>query len=185
VIERTTGDVAEFLEQSTVVGPDPAVLVFTPPRATLVLGSRQTEEVVDLDAAQARNIDVARRRTGGGAVLVDPDTSLWIDVALPCSHPLWVDDVRASPQWLGDCWNAALQGLGIAGQVHRGGLELTPWGSLVCFAGIGPGEVSVGKAKVVGISQRRTRDGARFQCLVYAGWDAGALVDLLRLPPDA
>jgi hypothetical protein len=44
-------------------------------------------------------------------------------------------------------------------------------GRLVCFAGIGAGEVLVGGAKVVGISQRRDRRGSRFQCVAHRSWD--------------
>ncbi len=36
--------------------------------------------------------------------------------------------------------------------------------------------------KLVGISQRRTRSWARFQCAVYRRWDPAALVELLRSP---
>ena len=42
----------------------------------------------------------------------------------------------------------------------------TPWSELVCFAGVGPGEVLLGAGKLVGLSQRRTRHGIRVQCLV-------------------
>jgi hypothetical protein len=35
---------------------------------------------------------------------------------------------------------------------------------------VGTGEVSVGERKLVGLSQRRTREGARFQCLVHLAW---------------
>ena len=38
--------------------------------------------------------------------------------------------------------------------------------------------------KVVGISQRRSRDVARFQCLVHRVWDPQPLLDLLHLSPD-
>ncbi len=59
----------------------------------------------------------------------------------------------------------------------------TPWSSLVCFAGLGPGEVTVDGRKLVGISQRRTRAGARFQCAVYSRHDSAVLPALLRLSP--
>ncbi|MDQ3757058.1 MAG: hypothetical protein M3394_04340, partial [Actinomycetota bacterium] len=55
----------------------------------------------------------------------------------------------------------------------------------VCFAGLGPGEVSVGGRKVVGIAQRRTRFGALFQCAVHRTWDPAPLVARLGLPPAA
>src|SRR5690606_25915326 len=66
--------------------------------------------------------------------------------------------------------------------VHHGALQRRPWSDLVCFAGLGPGEVTVpGGAKVVGISQRRTRAAARFQCAALLDWDPGSLLDLLAL----
>ena len=58
----------------------------------------------------------------------------------------------------------------------------TEWSSLVCFAGRGPGEVFVDARKAVGISQRRTRDGARFQCAIHRRWDPATLVGLLAEP---
>ena len=56
--------------------------------------------------------------------------------------------------------------------VHRGAPRHADLGRAVCFAGIGSGEVGVGDRKVVGLSQRRTRDWARFQCLVHGRFDA-------------
>lgn len=41
-----------------------------------------------------------------------------------------------------------------------------------------------GGPKVVGISQRRSRDTARFQCAVPLRWDASFLVSLLTWPSD-
>ena len=118
-------------------------------------------------------------------MLLAPGRSLWIDVLLPRDDPRWSDDVVASSVWLGDTWAAALRELGVTASVHRGGLQKTRWGPLVCFGALGPSEVVIGGRKVVGISQRRTRVGARFQCLVHDDWDPGALLDLLVLdPPD-
>ena len=56
------------------------------------------------------------------------------------------------------------------------------WSEWVCFAGLGPGEVTVGGAKVVGISQRRTRHAARFQCAALLRWDVVGILRLLSLP---
>ena len=50
---------------------------------------------------------------------------------------------------------------------------------VVCFAGLAAGEVTVGGAKVVGISQRRTRAGGRFQCSVPLQWNAERHEELL------
>lgn len=83
LVEHSRSDVTAFLEQASVTGREPAVLVYTAAQQTLVLGSRQTDDIVDHRVANARGVKVVRRRSGGGAVLVDPDSSLWIDVLLP------------------------------------------------------------------------------------------------------
>jgi lipoate-protein ligase A len=151
----------------------------------LVLGSAQPDEVVDRVACAGAGIDVVRRRSGGGAVLVEPGSLLWVDVLLPADDVLWDDDVGRAFLWLGEAWAGALADLGGATTVHRGALQRTRWSDLVCFAGLGPGELTdpAGR-KVVGISQRRTRAGARFQCAALGAWDPGGLVALLALTSD-
>jgi lipoate---protein ligase len=144
----------------------------------LVLGSSQRPDIVD--DATIGPIEVVRRRSGGGAVLLIPGEVVWLDVLIPTGDPSWSDDVSHASHWLGDVWVAAL-GYGV---VHRGPMVRTPWSSLVCFAGLGPGEVTIDGRKLVGISQRRTRAGARFQCAVYARHDPSALPGLLRLSPS-
>ena len=69
----------------------------------------------------------------------------------PRRRPLWHDDVGRATWWLGETWATALGALGVvAPDVHRGGIVTTPWSRLVCFAGLGPGEVTSGGRKVVG-----------------------------------
>ena len=148
-------------------------------RPALVLGSTQSDSVVRGDAT---GVDVVHRRSGGGAVLVEPGQVVWIDVAIGRGDALWRDDVGQAFHWLGDAWAAALEQLGLEGaEVHRGGLIRTAQSDLVCFAGLGPGEVTIDGAKVVGMAQRRTRDGALFQCAVPLAWDAPRLAFLLGI----
>jgi lipoate---protein ligase len=113
-------------------------------------------------------------------VLLDPGAVLWVDVELPRDDPLWDDDLGRAAWWVGELFAAALG----AGDVHRGALHRGRWGELVCFAGLGPGEVTVDGAKVVGISQRRTRAGARFQCAVPRRWEPERLAGLLAVDVD-
>ncbi len=153
--------------------------VLVPTVAAIVLGSTQPAAEVDDEG-----LEVVRRRSGGGAVLVAPDDPLWVDVDLPAGDPLWDDDVGRSFVWLGEAWAAVLADLGLDAEVHRGGFEPGPWGRTICFAGRGPGEAFVDGAKVVGLAQRRTRAGARFQCAVPSRWDPDPLVDALVAPPD-
>lgn len=166
--------------------PDPvrrSVWVMGATTPALALGSAQRPDVVDPGAAAARGLEVVRRHSGGGAVLVEPDAMRWLDVLLPAGDPLWDDDVGRSFHWVGESFAEALGTLGIAAEVHRGPAVRTEWSSLVCFGGLGAGEVTVGGRKVVGLSQRRTRAGARFQCLVLAAWDPRPLLDVLALGP--
>jgi lipoate-protein ligase A len=147
--------------------PDPArraVWILDATEAALVLGSTQSEVVVD-------GLAVCRRNSGGGAVLVRPGDVLWIDVVIPRADVRWDDDIGRAAHWLGETWRDALG----TGTVHTGALARTMWSSQICFAGVGPGEVLIDGRKVVGISQRRTRAGARFQCVVLHAWDPSEL----------
>lgn len=159
----------------------PAVEVLEVTRAAVVLGSAQPEADVDQDASRAAGVDVARRASGGGAVLLVPGRHLWVDVTIPPGDEHWDDDVRRSFHWLGRVWVSALARHGVTAEVHEGPMVQTPWSRRVCFAGIGPGEVLIGGRKAVGMSQRRTRAGARFQCVVHDAWGPEPLLGLLRL----
>jgi lipoate-protein ligase A len=143
--------------------------------------------VVDGVRAEAKGIEVARRRSGGGAVLVMPGDPVWVDVWVPREDPLWNDDVGRAFDWLGDAWTAALTSLGARGvRAHRDGFAAcTRWSSLVCFGGVGTGEVVTADGrKVVGISQRRTRAGAWFHSACLLRWDAGGLLEVLALSAE-
>jgi lipoate-protein ligase A len=177
VVERTAGDAAAFHGRD--LPPRRGVWWFEPTAPALVLGSTQSPDVV----AAGADVAVVRRHSGGGAVLLVPGEVVWVDVVVPRGDPWWDDDVGRAAHWLGSAWVEALAACGRpGGEVHRGGLCTTPWSRLVCFAGLGPGEVSVDGRKVVGISQRRTRELARFQCAVHRRFDPAAMVRLLAPP---
>lgn len=153
--------------------------------AALVLGSAQRDDLVDHAACDAAGVEVVRRHSGGGAVLVEPGSLLWLDVMLPAGDPLWDPDVGRAFVWLGEAWAEALDDVGVATSVHRGPLSRSRWSDLVCFAGLGPGELTDPSGrKVLGISQRRTRAGARFQCAALRTWEPAKLTALLALAPD-
>ncbi len=83
-------------------------------------------------------------------------------------------------------WVAALAGVGVAGTAaHRQGyVACTRWSTLVCFGGVGAGEVVTPDGrKVVGLAQRRNRDGAWFHGACVLQWDPVPLVGLLALEP--
>lgn len=147
----------------------------------LVLGSTQPESAADPGALEATGVELVRRRSGGGAVLLLPGRSTWVDVTISRDDPLWSDDVAVAFHWLGHAWVAAAKLLGVPAEVHTGPPQETSWSRRVCFAGLGAGEVVSGGRKLVGISQRRTREGARFQCAVLRTWDPVPLLGLLAL----
>lgn len=171
-VVRAKGDARGFHSHGVPAGAQRSVRLLEVSGPALALGSTQSIDDVDLDAAKHLGVEVFNRQSGGGAVLLDPGAQLWIDVVIGRSDPLWNDDVSLASQWLGDVWVEALLSVGIAGEVHRGAMVTNALSPVVCFAGLAAGEVTVEGAKVVGISQRRTRAGARFQCSVPLRWDA-------------
>lgn len=142
----------------------------------VVLGSTQSPVVLDAAAVEATGRAVARRRSGGGIVVMDPGAMAWIDVVVPAGDPLWHHDVGEAFAWLGRVWASVLTPDAV---VHRGAPLHADLGRVVCFAGVGSGEVSVDGAKVVGMSQRRTRTWARFQCLVHGRFDPAESLGVL------
>ena len=201
---RRRGPVTELLRPWWPDRAVPAIAVFEVTGApTLVLGSTQGRFVLG-SAARTGSYEelradvepqsnggpasgegnLTRRASGGGAVLVSPGAQVWIEVFLPRGHPLWRDDVVLSGLWIGEAWADAFRSLGSpeTALVHRGRLSGGSWSKVVCFAGLGPGEVTVGGRKVVGIAQRRDRGGARFQTTSPLVWDPvrtlGALASL-------
>jgi len=179
-IEHSRGSASAFHHRDL---PDPVervVWVHEVSEPTLVIGSTQSLDSIDAEACASRGVEVVRRRSGGAAVLLMPGGALWVDVVLPAGDPLWDDDVGRSFGWLGERWANALKACGVSGAVvHDGPLVRTEWSSVLCFAGLGPGEVTVAGRKVVGISQRRTSSGARFQCAVMVRWDVDRHLELL------
>jgi lipoate---protein ligase len=178
---------AELIDAGTAGAPGTAgrvVRVLTSTDRAVVLGSGQDDSDVDRPRAEALGISVVRRRSGGGAVLVGPGDVIWLDIVVPAGDALWVPDVGRACWWLGDTWIEALASVGLrGGRAWRGPMVRSAWSDRVCFAGLGAGEVTLDDRKVVGISQRRTRAGALFQCAVPIQWDPRPLVEVLRWRP--
>lgn len=148
---------------------------------TVILGSTQTVDDVDQNIAVESGLLMSRRRSGGGAVFVHPTDSVWVDITISRNDPLWKDDVVQSMLWLGDLFVEALSPW-VQAQVYRDSFSIGVDGRIVCFASSSPGEVFVGTNKLVGISQRRSRDGARFQCVLYRQWQPTEWSHILASP---
>jgi lipoate-protein ligase A len=177
------GDAAALHDRA--IEPVAQVEVLEIERPAVVLGSTQSLDVVDTARATALGFDVVRRRSGGGVVILQPSDHAWIDVTVPRGHRLWSDDVEKATWWLGDVWCDVLRETNSSArwEVHRGKLTASAPERRVCFASVGPGEVvrreSVPR-KVVGVSQRRTKDAARFQCTLFRRIDVDLYANLLR-----
>jgi lipoate-protein ligase A len=154
-------------------------------RAAVVLGSTQSNDVVDVDEVRTRGADLVCRRSGGGVVVLGIDDHLWVDIVVPRDHPLWDDDVARAAWWVGEAWCAALGAAGVPGvlDVHRDGPQLPPQERALCFFDLGAGEVTRDGRKLVGVSQRRTRHAARFQCVAYRRFDPAEHLGVLRGAP--
>jgi lipoate-protein ligase A len=149
---------------------------------TLVLGSTQPAELPSRDAVRARDVEVVRRRGGGGAVYLEPGNHLWLDAWVPRHDSLWSADVSAAAEWVGEWWLRAVGLFGAPGfSVHTGRSVPGELGDLVCFAGRGPGEVFGGDRKLVGLSQWRSREGALFSSCAYARWEPNGILSLFSL----
>jgi lipoate-protein ligase A len=144
----------------------PSVRFITVDAPVLVLGSGQSESVVGVVPRHVR------RRSGGGAVWLDPVEQVWVDVIVPNTHRYWHADVTDSFTWLGHVWADAVHALGVEEPlaVHEGRLMANNWSPVLCFAGTGPGEVFARSRKLVGLSQRRARAGSLFQCGLLTKW---------------
>ena len=165
IVEHWVGSTSDLLELDE---PPPDTLrlarILTVDGPGLVLGSTQQAGTADQTRAAAAGVEVLRRRSGGGAVLLWPGRQVWVDFFVGVADPLFHDDVTLAARWVGQLWSSAVAKFAAAPcSVHTGRLVADRWGRLVCFAGTGPGEVLVGGRKVVGISQRRSRDRVRIQ----------------------
>lgn len=181
LVHASVGDAGEF--HAADPAPIRSATFYNVERTTLVLGSAQSTADVDRRVAAALGVDVVKRRSGGGAVLLVPGEFVWLDLVIPADDALWVADVGRAMEWVGELWRRALRDLGVAGDVSTtaGGGDAR-WAKQVCFAGIGAGEVVRDGRKIVGVSQRRTRAAARFQSLCHTRWRP-ELVAALVAPP--
>lgn len=175
---------AALLDELADLGT-PALRWYVATRPAVVLGRGQREERV-----RAGDPAVARRHSGGGAVLMDADL-LSLDVLLPTGHPALGDDVGTVFLHVGRAWAGALAELGVTGlEVHRGASAARRLGDArqrllagICYALPGRGEVLHTGRKLVGLSQRRRRSGALVQCGMLWSWRPTPLLTALGADP--
>jgi len=178
-------------------GP-PATLVATPPDpagrrlaclahpsgGAVVLGSAQASAEFDADRCARAGLELVKRRSGGGAVVVLPGAQVWLDLFVPVSDQLFDTDVVRASSFVGALWRDALvaaTGTSAGLAVHASGLVETAWSRRICFSGIGPGELTRGGQKVTGLAQRRDRTGAWFFTMALVRPEQHRLASLLAV----
>ncbi|MGI9016643.1 MAG: lipoyl protein ligase domain-containing protein [Euzebya sp.] len=154
---------------------------YVPTDQAIVLGRGQT------DSTAVPGHEQLQRPSGGGVVLMNDDL-LSLDIILPSAHPWLADsDLAKVFQPIGQAWASALGDLGVPDvAVHDGPATATRLGPAeqrplaeVCYASLGRGEVTASGRKLVGLSQRRRRQGALIQCGIMRTWNASVLITAL------
>ena len=84
ITSHKTGDVQALHSLENMDWSLPALWVMAPTNSSLVLGSSQDDACIDYEYAEKIDVGIARRRTGGGAVFVDPQTLFWVDFRRHC-----------------------------------------------------------------------------------------------------
>ncbi len=179
-VRQFTGSVAELHAIPMPTQGDAAELwVMRPTAPAVAMGSSQRSDQFDLDRLRTDGVRLASRRSGGGAVFIDPSVTVWIDVVAPKSSPLYSAELTENFLLVGRSWQTALASLGVATElcVESGGRSAES--SLACWAGLGWGELTVGDAKIVGLSQRRTRWGSRVQAMAVLDGSSARVADYL------
>ena len=113
-IERREGHAADLHLLPDPDRPQRVARVFEVDRPAIVLGSAQRNDVVDEARAEQAGIDVVRRRSGGGAVLLRPAEQIWIDFLIPAGDRLWHDGRFADPTRVEDSIVAHNEGFNIS-----------------------------------------------------------------------
>jgi len=160
----------------------PTIIVNQLSQDALVLGSSQS---IQLDTARAseNNIEICKRKSGGGLVYMNHKQDLWVDIYLPNNSPLFVKDIGKSFLWVGQLWKDALSSYWTKDQLVMAETKHpeNSLSKLICFEGVGHGEILLngpnGKLKkIVGLSQKRKRHGCKIQCL-FTTTDQKEIID--------
>lgn len=159
-----------------------------PHAPAIAMGSGQKPDLFLQDRLRADGLELGGRRSGGGAVFIDPSAVVWVDLLVPKSSELYSGDLVEMFERIGGLWQAALASCGVTSVLYEAGDDAPSSrrdeARLACWAGTGWGELLVDGYKIVGLSQRRTRWGARVQGMAVLNGSAARVVDYLAIEPD-
>ncbi len=165
----------------------PTIWIIEPKDTCLVLGkSQRGRAFLDLSYLDEQNINLTVRQSGGGAVLVSPEDMLWVDIFIPQGSKFWIPDIAEASMWIGRIWHNALKRLDIECYLFDQKFSRSEASDLICFISRAAGELFVGTRKILGISQRRSKFGTRFQCALIINWKPEHMIAAYRnsLIPD-
>jgi len=162
-----------------VEGDRAELWIMRPSRPALVMGSSQKPEQFHHDLLSADGVELVGRRSGGGAVFIDPAATVWIDLVAPRTSDWWSRELAENFLMVGRVWQRALAVLGVETELCTTAPVRTEAASLACWAGVGWGELTLGAAKVVGLSARRTRWGTRVQAMAVLNGSSARVGDYL------
>jgi lipoate-protein ligase A len=155
---------------------EPALRIYGWAPETVSLGNSQTEADLDLDAVRAYELDVVKRRTGGGGILHSASEVTYA-VVVPLGYPGLPGDLPRSFGFLSTGVVAAIRDLGLAAE-----LESVPdlTRDALCYVRQQGTNVVVGGKKISGGAQRRTRSAVLQHGTVIVERDERRLAAVFR-----
>ncbi len=169
-------------------GAPPVIRFFAWERPTVSLGYAQPPaRAVDAEAVAAQAWGLARRPTGGRAVLHWEELTYAVAFSPKdrMQAALFGSDMMMTYRVIAECLVAGLGRVGLGAVLSRskagGRLSPTAAGAAPCFASAGRHEVLVASRKLVGSAQRRTAHGVLQHGSVLMGPAHLAIADVLPL----
>lgn len=158
------------------------VYVMCPNRKALVLSTAWKDQPLNKAAIERDDLEICHRRSGGGAVYIDPDHVSWVDFWIPKTHHIYESEPSKMFLKIGSLYVDVLHNLGIDADlitlVQRSDSD-TAQRKYACWAGLGWGEITLANSKILGLSQRRNRWGARIQSMLCLAGTAAKVVDYI------
>ncbi len=152
----------------------------------LTLGRHQPLEAADLDFCRRAGIDVARRPTGGRALL--HHLELTYSVVAPMGVPPLSGGVQDAYRTLCSALVEACRGLGVAAELTPGEVNLSlpgPRTTIPCFEAPAGGEVVVAGRKLIGSAMRVHHGHILQHGAILLDWDGALQAGAMGLPDDA
>ena len=141
----------------------------------LTIGKHQDLDAVDLEFCRAEGIDVARRPTGGRALL--HHLELTYSVVAPLGIPPLPNTLQAAYHLICSALVGACRALGLDAELTGGEVNLrlpNPTSTIPCFEAPAEGEVVVEDRKLIGSAMRAHAPRRRASSLIAASNSASA-----------